>query len=79
MVTAVTEIYIVDYDLPMDNRRRRFYRAVQAYLVEHDSEHLRDWSTQSVVITDDREFADFVYAQASQLGQAHMYKATQVR
>jgi len=72
-------IWIVDYDLPEGSERRRFYRAIQAYLKAHDSEHTRDWSTQSVVITDDKEFADFVYAAASQLGQAHMYRATKVK
>jgi len=72
-------IWIVDYDLPEGSERRRFYRAIQAYLKAHDSEHTRDWSTQSVVITDDKEFAEFVYQEAIKLGVAHLYKATKVK
>lgn len=71
--------FIVDYDLPQSSSRRRFYRAIQAWLRDHNVIAGTGWSTQSVVITDDKEFAEFVYAQASQLGQAHMYRAEKIK
>jgi hypothetical protein len=37
------------------------------------------WSTQSVVITTDQEFAEFVFELASHVGQAHIYSAKKVR
>jgi hypothetical protein len=77
-VTAVT-VYIVDYDLPANNSRRRFYRHIQAWLRKHNIDEGTDWSTQSVIITVDEEFAEFVYAQASQVGRVHMYKAKKIK
>ena len=72
-------VWIVDYDLPQNSSRRRFYRRIQAWLRDHAGAGQTDWSTQSVVITDSKEFAEFVYAQASQLGHAHMYKAEKIK
>lgn len=71
--------WIVDYDLPQGSIRRRFYRNVQKYLLDNNISGGTGWSTQSVVVTDTREFADFVYAEACQVGLAHMYKAERIR
>jgi len=77
-VSGVT-VFIVDYDLPANNSRRRFYRRIQRYLKKHGTGETAHWSTQSVVITIDRSFAEFVYQEASQLGQAHLYKAEKIK
>lgn len=67
--------YVVDYDLPADSRRKRFYRAVSKYLREHHAEDT-GWSTYSVVFTPDREFAWFVYHAARRVGgRANVYEA----
>ena len=71
--------WIVDYDLPADNRRRKFYRHIHAWFKEKGYDPETRWSTQRVVITEDREFAEFVYREASQLGHANVYKAKQVK
>lgn len=72
-------VFIVDYDLPQNSSRRRFYRRIQAWLRDHNVVEGTDWSTQSVVVTEDQAFAEFVYAEASQLGKVHMYKAEKVK
>lgn len=76
--TAVT-VWIVDYDLPEGNKRRGFYRRIQNWLKEHRGEEKAAWSTYSVVITTDREFADLVYDTAVTLGRAHMYQAHPIK
>ena len=80
MVSAET-VWIVDYDLPQNcpSSRRQFYREVLRYMRDHNlSESETGWSTQSVVVTQDKAFAEFVHGKASQLGRAHMYRAEQV-
>ena len=67
--------YIVEYDLPTDSRRRRFYRAIKRYLRENYMEET-GWSTQSVVFTDSEKFAWTVYREARKAaGVAHIYEA----
>lgn len=67
--------YVVDYDLPADYRRKRFYRAIKRYLREHELP-ATDWSTWSVTFTEDQDFAWFVYRQARKVGgTAHVYEA----
>jgi len=67
--------YIVEYDLPSDNRRKRFYRAVRRYLRSRDLDEVW-WSTQSVVFTKFEDFAWEVYRQARKVGGvAHVYEA----
>jgi len=67
--------YIVDYDLPADNRRKRFYRAISRYLTLHGLEGT-GWSSQSVVFTESENFAWEVYRQARKVGGiAHVYEA----
>jgi len=68
------KVWIVDYDLPQGNERRSFYRAVQKLLAERNPGEHTGWSTRSVVITDDEEFAWFVYKEAVKIGKAHLYK-----
>ncbi len=69
------ELYVVDYDLPRGNERRRFYRAIQRYLREHLMEET-GWSTWSVVFTEDVNFAWFVYREALKVGGvAHVWRA----
>lgn len=70
-----TQMYVVDYDLPAGNMRRRFYRAVQRYLREHFMEET-GWSTWSVVFTEDLDFAWFLFREARKVGgTAHVWKA----
>lgn len=67
--------YIVEYDLPADNRRKRFYRAIRRYLESHGIEGI-GFSTQSVVFTESENFAWEVYRQARKVGGvAHVYEA----
>lgn len=67
--------YLVDYDLPADYRRKRFYRAVRKYLATQGDEET-GWSTYSVVITPDLEFAWFIYREAFRVGgRANVYEA----
>ena len=73
------DTWIVDYDLPQGNGRRAFYRAVQGWLREHVTGETTGWSTQSVVITEDQEFAEFVYAEAQKQGVANMYHGEKVK
>jgi len=70
--------YVVDYDLPRGNRRRRFYRAVARYRREHLLEET-DWSTWSVVFTEDLDFAWLVYREALKVGGvAHVWRAERI-
>jgi len=67
--------YVVEYDLPADSRRRRFYRAIRRYLQDRGLEATR-WSTMSVVFTGDEAFAWEVYRQARKVGGiSHVYEA----
>jgi len=67
--------YVVEYDLPADHRRKRFYRAINRYLRENTMDKT-EWSTGSVVFTDDEDFAWFVHRQALKTGgTSHIYEA----
>jgi len=67
--------YIVEYDLPSDSRRKRFYRAIKRYLRDFGMDD-EGWSTQSVVFTKSEAFAWEVYRQARKVGGvAHIYEA----
>lgn len=69
------ETYIVEYDLPNDFRRKRFYRAIRRYLRLHNVDDT-EWSTQSVVFTEDEDFAWYVHRQALKIGgTSHVYEA----
>ena len=72
--------YIIDYDLSMvhNNARRRFYREVHRFLKDRNVTP-ETWSTQSVLVTEDLEFAEFVYGLASELGVAHIYRAEKIK
>ena len=68
-------MYVIEYDLPADFRRKRFYRAITKYLRENELEET-EWSTGSVVWTDNEDFAWEVYRQARRVGGvAHVYEA----
>ena len=68
-------MYVIDYDLPSDFRRKRFYRAIWRYLAFKRLPN-SEWSTQSCVFTDVEEFAWEVYRQARAVGgTAHVYEA----
>lgn len=70
--------FIVEYDLPVDSRRRRFYRALHKYREERGLED-KSWSTQSVVNTQDASFAWEVHRQALKIGgRSHIYSAVQL-
>ena len=67
--------YIVEYDLPADSRRLRFYRAIHRYLDFHGMESI-GWSTQSVVFTEFERFAWYIYEYARKVGgTSHIYEA----
>jgi len=70
--------FVVDYDLPADSRRKRFYRAISRYLRDHGLE-ATSWSTWSVVWTDNESFAWEVYRQARKVGgTAHVWRAERI-
>ena len=67
--------YVVEYDLPADSRRKRFYRRIKRYLRRHYREEV-GWSTGSVVFTESRDFAWYVWREARAVGGvAHIYEA----
>ena len=67
--------YVVDYDLPADSRRKRFYRRIRRYLRHHYLDEV-GWSTGSVVFTESRDFAWYVWREARAVGGvAHIYQA----
>lgn len=69
------DTYITEYDLPADNRRKRFYRAIRRYLRERGIKEY-EWSTGSVVFTTSEAFAWEVYNQARKVGGvSHVYRA----
>ena len=72
------KVFIVEYDLPADNRRKRFYRRIRRYftLRYQDPE---GWSTGSVVVTESRDFAWYVWREARNVGgTAHIYEGHQL-
>jgi len=72
------ETYIVDYDLPDDNRRRRFYRAIPRYLRDNYLEDAGK-SSQSVMITKNEKFARFIHQEALAVGgTATVWRATKI-
>ena len=67
--------FVVNYDLPADYRRKRFYRAIRRYLRDHGLEET-GWSTWSVVWTRSEHFAWYIYHQARKVGgTAHVWRA----
>lgn len=70
--------YIIEYDLPANSKRRRFYRAIKRYLTDKSLEGT-GWSTNSVIITPDEDFAWYLHEQALKIGgTSHIYRATQL-
>ena len=68
--------FIVEYDLPADSRRKRFYRRIRRYRKNHYLDEV-GWSTGSVVVTENRNFAFYVYREARAVGGvSHIYEAT---
>jgi len=67
------EIYVVDYDLPQDKRRRQFYRHLNRILKDC---HWKK-SSQSVILVDDFTVAFDILqlARAYNARCANMYKA----
>lgn len=69
--------FIVDYDLPVDGRRGRFYRALKKLLAEYEA--LGDYSTESVFVTDDYNLAKQVHLLAMAVGgKSRLYLAFQI-
>ena len=65
----------MEYDLPFDFRRQRFYRRIKKYLRDYWLEEV-GWSTGSVVFTDSKNFAWYVWREARNVGGvAHIYEA----
>ena len=70
--------FIIEYDLPSDSRRKRFYRAVRRYLEAHELNG-SGWSTASVVVTKNERFAWFVHNKALGTGgTSHIYEGRQL-
>lgn len=70
--------YVVEYDLPVDSRRLRFYRGIKRYLRDHFMEET-GWSTQSVVFTENVDFAKYVFMMARKVGgTSHIYEARRI-
>lgn len=71
--------YIVDYDLSLSHptQRRAFYRAVHKILKTVSCE--TGWSTQSVIVIEDRDIAESIFELARGLGSVHIYKATKIK
>lgn len=70
--------FVVEYDLPSDSRRKRFYRRIRRYLRTHWRDEV-GWSTGSVVFTEDRDFAMYVWREARAVGGvAHVYEAKRI-
>lgn len=70
--------FIVEYDLPADSRRKRFYRRIRRYL---ELRYMDDvgWSTGSVVVTEDAKFAWYVHREARAVGGvAHIYEGVRL-
>ena len=68
-------MFIVDYDIPSDYRRQRFYRAIRRYLREHKLPDT-EWSTWSVTFTENEDFAWYIHRQALKVGgTSHVYEA----
>lgn len=82
-VTVVGQVsrftrWLVDYDLPADYRRKRFYRRIGHYLAKMGLEET-GWSTGSVVWSESESFAREVYRQAKAVGgTAHIWRAERV-
>jgi len=72
-------VFVVEYDIPETPKlRQRFYRAIKRYLSENNI--YGRYSTQSVVITKDYNFACFVFDAAIRVGgRAVMYEAKEIR
>ncbi|PUA34226.1 MAG: hypothetical protein B9J98_01145 [Candidatus Terraquivivens tikiterensis] len=72
--------YVVDYDIPRDPTiRSRFYRAIRRWLAENRRGFYTWRSTQSVIITDDSEYAQVVFEAAARVsGKARIYIAIPV-
>ena len=63
-------IYLVDYDLPKkDARRRKFYRKLRTLDVEK--------STNSVIKTTNKKTAKKIHRKASSIGKSNKYKIKQ--
>jgi len=75
---SLVKLFIVEYDLPADARRKRFYRRIDRYfrLRYKDPE---GWSTASTVVTESRDFAWYVWREARNVGGvAHIYEGHQL-
>jgi len=72
------KVYIVEYDLPADARRKRFYRRIRRYFRRHYMDP-EGWSTASTVVTENRDFAWYVWREARAVGgEAHIYEGHQL-
>ena len=68
-------MFVTEYDLPTDHRRKRFYRSIKRYLKENSLEQV-GWSTGSVVFSHNEDFVWFVYREARKVGGvSHVYRA----
>jgi len=69
-------VWIVDYDLPIHNSRRQFYREIKRLMRELNL--TGNLSTFSVVTVEDEELARRVFDLASKYGRAHLYRAERI-
>jgi hypothetical protein len=72
-------LYIVDYDLSLSlpSQRRAFYRSLHKILKSVSRE--TGWSTQSVIVIEDRTIAESIFELARGLGSVHLYQGEKIR
>ena len=80
-MSAVSWVYVVDYDMPTKNASRRvmFYQAVHKMLMMHLGKDV-EFSTQSCYFTEDKELAEkFLEVVKKFEGKGHIYKAVKMQ
>jgi len=80
-MSAVSWVYVVDYDMPTKNASRRvmFYQAVHKMLMMHLGKDVK-FSTQSCYFTEDEELAEkFLEVVKKFEGKGHIYKAVKMQ
>lgn len=80
-MSAVSWVYVVDYDIPTKNASRRvmFYEAIHHLFMMHLGKDVK-FSTQSCYFTEDEELAKkFLDVVKRFNGKGHIYKAVKTQ
>ena len=75
----MTIFFIIDYDLSLGlpSERRAFYRSLHKLL--ESVTHETVLSTQSVIVTKDRELAELIFELARGLGTVHLFRGERIK